>query len=143
MLLRTSILLAACALASAQFRGGSISWEPVSMSPGANVVRFTVRRYACMFAPPYLRCGTRVGDGAPGPSSCPDSLTAHLKTDAELPCQLVGEIGGHILEGGQRAGAEYSRLPAGQRRHGAGRPTAACLTTPAATRRLQELADSE
>lgn len=40
------LLLPLCVLqlACAQFRGGSISWEPVSLSPGDNVVRFTVRR---------------------------------------------------------------------------------------------------
>jgi len=39
------LLLLFCTQTAAQFRGGSISWEPVSFSQGANVVRFTVRRY--------------------------------------------------------------------------------------------------
>jgi hypothetical protein len=40
---RLAFLLFTLREAVAQFRGGSISWEPVSFSPGDNIVRFTVR----------------------------------------------------------------------------------------------------
>ena len=42
-------------LASAQFRGGSISWEPVSISPGDNRVRFTLRSTWVRSAGTYVK----------------------------------------------------------------------------------------
>ena len=51
-LLRPSLLLTMCALVSAQFRGGSISWERVS--PEKNAVRFTVRRLSQRPALPLM-----------------------------------------------------------------------------------------
>ena len=53
-MLRQSLLLSMCALVSAQFRGGSISWERVS--PEKNVVRFTVRRLSQRPALPVMMC---------------------------------------------------------------------------------------
>ena len=58
-MLRGSLMLFLCTMAAAQFRGGSISWEPVP-SVGPNVVRFTVRRCVSVlllqFGDAHLRC---------------------------------------------------------------------------------------
>jgi hypothetical protein len=53
--LELGVLCVLLQLAGAHFRGGSISWEPVSFSPGANVVRFTLRSAWVRSAGTYVK----------------------------------------------------------------------------------------